>query len=192
MFTRFSTQVDLVRSLPRIVAPILADKALLVIPQRTAVSLDSYPPEQHHSEMFGNLQIHNIAVSAGLIDEHTPQMDWMFGPIAFERTQAQFFLTYAGTLWDAQIVPLLLAMTHAKKAGMPSILTSVDVDFIYPPQQRMTEKGSVEYGDKRLMQLSYLMPIIKRTLIEPKPLVTTAPDKTDQELTAAPSTTEHA
>ena len=168
-------KVDLVSLQPLIAEPILADKTLLVVPRRTAASWATYPLEQFHSESFGNLVAHNYAVAGGLLPASQQPVDWFFGPLAFERSQATHFLEYTGTLWDAQIVPMIKAAWTAKDFEMASTLTSVDVDFAYPPEQLKLEEATVEYSEKRLMQLNVILPVLRKAFMEHRPATQATP-----------------
>jgi len=69
-----------------------------------ALFRSSYPVEQYHSEHFANLYLDALAKAVSF-----PSIDWTFGPLAFRAALARHWLECSGELWDAQIVPMVVA-----------------------------------------------------------------------------------
>lgn len=138
---------DFVRFCEKAASIIFSGKANIVIPERTAKSLATYPIEQTHSERFGNFCVQSITGKK--------YYDYYFGPKVYQVDMTKFVSSYKGRLWDAHIIPVL----HALKKGY--IVESVAVDYQHPKEQRKAEKREWYWNKKRLLQLSYLLPIIE-------------------------------
>jgi len=106
------------------------------------------------SESYANLYMCLAAKKLGSF-ETSPPTDWHFGPFAFRAQHVEFWLNETGELWDAQCVPIVIAV----KAGLH--VTSVEVDFVAPPEMKDEEEGDLDFVEKRLMQINYLDPRIK-------------------------------
>ena len=141
---------ELIDYIARIAQPILAGDALIVVPRRVTTSWNSYPREQYHSEIFGNLHLRNLAILNKLLPSDAEEVDWFFGPFAFRGDLAPYFTTYPGTSWDVQMVPQI----HIAKAFRDSnVFVGVPVAFQYPTTQRLEEESSPTWSAKRLQQL---------------------------------------
>lgn len=142
-------KVDLIRSIPQLVAPIECGKADIVIPSRTEKSWASYPEFQVQSEKKAN------AVYLELIGK---EFDPMFGPVAFASNAATYFANcnpaeqFEATDTYIQHFAPLTAMSKGH------VVTSVAVDFFYPLAQRMEEESELHGAmlEKRQWQLNQL------------------------------------
>jgi hypothetical protein len=161
-----------------------ADLADLVVPYRNVkIFEETYPTEQFHSEMYGNLYLDAVAatelkalhlalprvdgvLSRALMDEESsnnqtrklvPRLDWHFGPFAFQAQHIRLWTEYdRGDSYDAQVVPWVFAM----RKGLTVI--SVQVDYQAPLAMKEQEEGNVEFIEKRLQQLNGLDPLVKK------------------------------
>jgi hypothetical protein len=123
---------------------IWAGQADMVIPKR--MSLSSYPTEQAHAEMMGNLAFQYMTGHA---------LDIWFGPMVLNRLALQYFLDYDGKYgdkWDSIHIPRL----HVIKAGLQ--VESVNVDYDHPQEQTKQETGDLSFLIKRIDQLQNLVP----------------------------------
>lgn len=140
---------DIIRFIPEIVEP-LESGALVVIPNRSQASWKTYPEFQVVSEQAANAAYARHTGREGY--------DPMFGPVAF--------------LVTPEIENLLLNF-DPEKHGVPDTyvqhyiplfltgetVASVEVDFVYPPDQREQEESAdnEEIRKKRAWQLETLV-----------------------------------
>lgn len=143
-------KVDLIRSIPIIVAPIERNEADIVVPSRTERSWGSYPGFQVVSEQKAN---------ATYLEVTGKPFDPMFGPVAFSSKVAEHFAVcdpaeqFGATDGYIQHFAPLTAMTEGYK------VVSVPVDFYYPLAQRVEEESGLrdEMLKKREWQLDQLV-----------------------------------
>lgn len=131
----------LIRQLRSLCGPIVAGEADLVIPERTAEGLRSYPPVQAALECAGNA-----------IFEHLTGrfLDLWFGPRAMNATARQYFLAYAGEYgdaWEAIFIPVLRAIHDGLR------VRSLPVSYQHPSEQTAAEDDVATGIVKRLQQL---------------------------------------
>ena len=128
-------KVDIVRFIPKIVAPIIKGQADIVIPHRTQASLKTYPVFQIASEKKANAVYRQ---ATGL------DIDMMFAVVAWHsrvhRYFAQCYPEKLGLLPPEKFDNYLqhYAPLHALADGYR--LKSVTVDFKYPPAQKRNEE----------------------------------------------------
>ncbi len=142
-------KVDIVRSIPKITAPLECSEADIVIPSRTQGSWESYPGFQVVSEQKAN---------ATYLEVTGKSFDPMFGPVAFSSKVAECFALcnpteqFGATDGYIQHFAPLTAMKEGYK------VISVPVDFYYPLVQRVEEESGFreEMLKKREAQLSQL------------------------------------
>jgi hypothetical protein len=122
---------DLIRFIPQIVEPIQQGTARIVVPRRTAAAWESYPKFQRASERTANLC---YEFATGL------DIDIFFGPVAFHAEMLPYFLNCKPSEFGAvdnyiqHYAPVFARRDFHK-------ITSVEVDFRYPPKQREVEEG---------------------------------------------------
>lgn len=136
---------ELIAELEKIVEPIITGEADLVIPARK--SLNSYLGYQQLLERFGN-RFFKLLTGKNL--------DMWFGPRAFNRGVAKYFLSYSGEygdLWESIFIPVLDAIHKSKK------VKSTEVDYSYPRSQAEVEKNP-EFYVKRVLQLNNIIPAL--------------------------------
>lgn len=138
---------DFVRFCRKVASVVINNKASVVIPERTPKSLTTYPLEQVCSERFGNLCIQSITGK---------YYDYFFGPRVYKKSMIKSVLSYKGKLWDAHTIPALRALKRGE------IVKSIAVDYKHPQEQKKAEEGKWYWDKKRLLQLSYILPIIER------------------------------
>eukprot|EP01006_Ploeotia_vitrea_P031164 TRINITY_DN63453_c0_g1_i1.p2 TRINITY_DN63453_c0_g1~~TRINITY_DN63453_c0_g1_i1.p2 ORF type:complete len:303 (-),score=43.29 TRINITY_DN63453_c0_g1_i1:1113-2021(-) len=160
-------KVDLLRFHSSIAEPILNSKADIVMPRRSTHALSTYyPPEQYHSESFGNLLLDEYALryihNNVSLKDATP-VDWLFGPFAFNVKLANHWLDYNGTHWNAQLVPIINALQVVDTTNR---LQSVEVEYRHSAKQKAEETGSIAFTEKRLMQLRLLVADLKEAWVQ--------------------------
>lgn len=133
----------------------------IVVPYRERTSFQkSYPIEQYHSEQYANMYMDCVAKKYGqsLLTSNRLQLpvDWHFGPLAFRANHVHLWTSNEGELWDAQMVPVVQGLNR----GL--CLRSVEVVFHTPLLMKKEEEGDLEYIEKRLFQINYLVPRVKR------------------------------
>ena len=143
-------KVDLIRSVPQIVAPIEQGEADIVIPRRSAASWETWPSFQRETEEEANRRYNEIVGT----DDHDP----MFGPVAFTVNYADYFVLSdrvpeVPDTYIQHYAPIIAASDAA------AVVKSVEVDMTYPPEQRAEEEGSLsdEMKKKRLWQRDTLV-----------------------------------
>jgi hypothetical protein len=140
----------------------------------------TYPIEQYHSEMYGNLLLDQVAkdemqkLGRPYLEEaiplqqlppeivesssetrimSSPRVDWHFGPFAFQAKQVELWTKYSdGDMYDAQLVPIV----HAFRKGLK--VCSVFCNYQHPKEMKDEEQGNVVATLKRLQQLYDLDP----------------------------------
>ena len=130
---------SLVGEIPKLVKPILEDKAEIVVPKRK--SLKSYPVVQQYSEPLGNLLFKQLTGR---------DLDIYSGPKVFSRGCVNYFLDYNGEygdLWDCIQIPIMNAVFDGKR------VLSVEVDYTHPKEQTEIEEGNLDFYKKRIEQL---------------------------------------
>eukprot|EP00957_Ditylum_brightwellii_P031681 2402752-Ditylum_brightwellii.AAC.1 len=80
--------------------PIDLKNSGIVIPKRTEkLFQETYPIEQFHEEMFGNMYLDTVAQAAlsssSSSSINLPPIDWLFGPFALRAKHAPLWLSYA-------------------------------------------------------------------------------------------------
>uniref|UniRef100_A0A7S2E073 Glycosyltransferase 2-like domain-containing protein n=1 Tax=Helicotheca tamesis TaxID=374047 RepID=A0A7S2E073_9STRA len=125
----------------------------VVVPQRADASFQrTYPIEQYHSELFGNMFLDSVArkslIASSSSQQLPPSIDWLFGPFALRNRHSNLWLNYDGMTYDAQIVPLIRAM-RLGNVGVQSI----PIDFEASKDMKAMEEGNGEFIEKRFHQL---------------------------------------
>lgn len=138
---------DIIRSIPLLIAPIIAGEADIVIPKRTPEALTTWPQFQQESETRANTAYRE---ATGL------DFDPMFGPVMFSLEVADFFINchperYGVSPFAAGYIQHFAAL-EAIAAGKQAV--SVTVDCRYPPAQREEEETLFNDAmrEKRRMQ----------------------------------------
>lgn len=142
-------KVDLIRLIPKIVAPIVAGEAEIVIPYRTPEGLRTYPVFQQVSEALADLAYMEITGLSG---------GPMFGPVAFSREVAPLFAECEPMIAGVEDTYIqhyapMIAFARGRR------VEAVEVDFNYPPEQRAEEEGTLspEMLEKRMRQATTLI-----------------------------------
>lgn len=138
---------DLIRSIPLLVAPLIAGEADIVIAKRTPEALQTWPLFQQESEARANAAYRE---TTGL------DFDPMFDPVMFSLAVADFFINchperYGVSPFAAGYIQHFAAL-EALAAGKRVV--SVTVDCRYPAAQREEEETLLNAAmrEKRLMQ----------------------------------------
>lgn len=142
-------KIDMVRHYVTLVVPLTKGEADIVIPKRTAESLETYPIEQIYSEKL--LNRYSWLLSGKKFD-----FDLGSGARVFKISIAHAFTMYDGALWDALVVPVI----RAAQAGYNVV--SAPINYTHPPSQKLKEEGERAWCEKRLCQLQHLVPILKK------------------------------
>lgn len=151
---------DLIRHLSDIIAPIERDEADIVIPWRTETSWASYPAFQIDSEHCSN-RVYEAVTGR--------RHDIAFGPMAFSQKVLPIFArcnpqkSYAAYDTYIQQIAAMEAMAQGYR------VTSVPVDFIYPPEQKEEEEATrrdamLHYRWRNAMQFSEMICLAARAL----------------------------
>jgi hypothetical protein len=150
-------KVDLMHHMASIAKPVLDGRVDVVVPRRSEdLFRRTYPLAQYHSESFGNLHFDLLAKEfEGFRAEGSQQLDWLFGPFAFNAGLADGWLGYAGTSWDAQMIPYVRGV---REQGWR--IASVTVDFRHPAVMKEQEEGAAAWTTKRLTQLNLLFELL--------------------------------
>ncbi len=142
-------KADIIRWIPKIVAPIQRGEADLVIPDRTQASYASYPAFQVKSER---------QINAVFTEVTGKNFDVAFGPVAFGRRVLSYFAECypARRFGVADNYIQDTARMEAMAAGYR--IVSVPVDFFYPPAQKVEEETTLfeVMREKRQRQLKEL------------------------------------
>jgi hypothetical protein len=160
-------KVDLLNHIHHIVEPILSGNYDVVVPTRNEELFHTtYPKEQFHSEMFGNMHFNNLAKQVagfqGGWGEKPTKLDWLFGPFAFHTRHSDSWLNYTGTSWDAQMIPYVRGVKNQYWK-----ITSVTVDFCHPKVMKEQEEGDPVFTSKRLGQLNLLFDLLGTNELSP-------------------------
>jgi hypothetical protein len=147
-------KVDFINHVWDVARPLLEDKADVVVPMRNRSLFElTYPIEQYHSESFANLHFDSLARQYdGFKDVN---IDWTFGPFAFNATLANKWLEYTGNSWDAQMIPYVRGI---RNDGWR--VQSVEVNFKHPSEMKEQEQGNPIWTSKRLHQLNVLFELL--------------------------------
>lgn len=122
---------DFIRSVSQIIQPIIDNVADIVIPKRSQSSWETYPEFQVISEREINRVYHEIT---GL-----SEFDSSFGPVACNEGVLPYFINTDGRNFGiADTYVNVYAPFIAHLRGLR--LSSVIVDFIYPPEQKKEEE----------------------------------------------------
>ena len=168
-------KVDLLNHIHDITKPILDGSAQVVVPYRNNhLFQTTYPIEQYHSETFGNLHFDLLARELegfqqqsnknNIYNNNTnndgghatqQQIDWLFGPFAFNASLSFQWLSYKGTSWDAQMVPYVRGVRDSQWT-----IQSVEIMFRHPKTMKEEEEGEAEWTEKRLRQLNLLFDLL--------------------------------
>jgi len=140
-------KTDLIRFVPRIIKPIIDNKADVVIPSRSPKSWASYPVFQQTSEQDANRVYEQVTQRRGF--------DPMFGPVAFRATflLTHFVHPFSPDTYIQHFIPMLVPNNR---------VASVETDFIYPPEQKKSEDNDEKMTRKReeqnrVLKKAYLM-----------------------------------
>lgn len=137
---------------PQLAVPIIANQADIVIPERDPELFQrSYPGYMYESEILVNKRYNQILSGRGILQEGQ-QFDWFFGPIVFKNDPAILklflkrykFVKPQGKLnidkyanpenrSNAHYFPVIEALHKGLR------VKSVEVPFVYPPEQRDNE-----------------------------------------------------
>lgn len=142
-------KVDVVRLVPELIARIVSDESDIVVMRRSDASFATYPTFQVTSEQQANAV---YAEATGL-----KGFDPMSGPVAWNSLAMPFFIAADGKRWGVRDGYVQhFAPLEAKVSGCA--ITSVGVDFRYPPEQRAEEEGAANEAmlEKRRQQLDDL------------------------------------
>src|SRR3989344_2598922 len=168
-------KVDLIRSVPSIIAPIEDESAAIVVPSRNE-TYNNYPKYQTSSEIKANKQFNDKLHRAKLLAEDT-NLDMFIGPRVFsarpkfretianilnrkyvlDSKKAQHGNTDPERYSDAIYFPVVAALDQ----HLP--VTSVPIDFRYPDSQRTLEEHTpfIEsaggYREKRKSQYTGIL-----------------------------------
>lgn len=170
-------KIDLLRSIPDLVNPIIHGDSDLVIPARREPEFsDSYPAFQYNSEIEGNRLYNEYLRVHGLLNHHHGELDVFFGPRVFRNNSKILALftqkssirvgkhSFDNEFFDpeeisnASFFPIVLALKRKYK------VTSVTVPFIYPGLQKENEEvGNREYFEekRRSQRLGILVDLMR-------------------------------
>lgn len=164
-FVWMEEKPDLVRSIPLLVAPLVAGEAEIVIAKR--LSMETWPAFQQESETRAN---------AAYREATGMDYDPMFGPVAFSFRMLRFFREcrperYGVSPYAAGYIQHFAPLESIAAGYMT---TSITVNCSYPEQQRQEEETVLNDAmrEKRLAQeteLSAGYPIAMRALGDPRP-----------------------
>lgn len=145
-------KVDLVRWIGKITQPINNRHAPIVIPKRSEKAWETWPAFQRQSEQRAN----RVYKESFNFDE---DLDPMFGPVAFHISRAvDFMMCHMGNAGDE--IPDTYIQHYAPLIAhhTGSHIASVEIDMVYPPEQRAEEEGSANEAmlAKRKIQLETL------------------------------------
>ena len=119
----------------------------------------SYPIEQYHSEHFANMHLDALAKKVNF-----PSIDWTMGPFATRAKFAKIWLEYDGELWDAQLVPIVLAQRWYRAR-----VTTYEFEYAQAGKMKLEEEGDPQWTEKRLHQLNNLFEFVGEALKNTRP-----------------------
>lgn len=150
-------KVGIVDLVDQIIEPIANANADIVLPFRSEKSWATYPAAQRQSEEKINAFYNEKVADDMLMGSGDSQFDPAFGPIAFHRTLARYFIECDGRNmtppiadnYITQYAPLLAVLEENARVA------TVEVDFEYPPEQKVEEETQLaeEMVIKRRRQL---------------------------------------
>lgn len=142
------------------IKPLREGKVDIVVPKRTEEGMAGLPKIQKWFEERANRRATRImyGISPGdttkIKKGGDEEIDFWFGPKAFNPRGAKFFLSYQAKgvdKWDSIIVPVI----NAHKAGL--IIASIGVPYTYDERQKNSEEGSRAMKQKRLDQYRQIL-----------------------------------
>jgi len=74
-----------------------------------------FPNAAAHKSKSGSSGGRNRTANKYYSSSKWQDIDWLFGPFAFRKEWADFWLRYDGSLWDAQILPMVYAIRSGAK-----------------------------------------------------------------------------
>lgn len=173
-------KVDLIKSVPQIVKPLLYNEGDIVVPGRNEESFATYPAYQVPFEQKSNMLWNGFLRSRGLLDGDAQDLDPWFGPKAFKnnKTMLSYFLRefrFGGrdlepalkidSLLDttaysnAIFFPLISAMAEKKR------VVGVTLDsYRQPASQVSNEQDSPIFERKRAVQQKQILILAKHYL----------------------------
>lgn len=172
-------KVDLIKSIPKIVEPILESKAEIVVPIReNKLFKSSFPKFQYQSEIKGNQDYNKLLRNKKILKSFHPDFDWFFGPKALvnqsqtlklflERFESQnSHLPKKYRLFDAEDFSntVYLPVVRALKQGVA--VESIEISFTYPLLQQKNEisTSKTEFKVKRTAQRLILLSDLRQFL----------------------------
>lgn len=150
-------KVDIIRWVEKMIDGL--ENAEIVIPTRSEKAWQSWPSFQKQSEGAANSVYNEVFGTTGF--------DPMFGPVIFDRSLCQEFAfcycdpeIFGRDATGASLVPDTYIQHYAPVlASLDRVrVCSVEVDMIYPPEQKVEEEGAANEAmlEKRKMQLGTL------------------------------------
>lgn len=143
---------DIIRSVKKMIDHMYKRNSQAVIPSRSMGSWNTYPVFQQESEQIANYVYNELFPNIdGLLDP-------MFGPVCFCPSEMTYFTDFKPAAWglsDTYLQHYIPPFMRSKGRKV----TSLEVDFVYPPQQRAEEENerNAEMVEKRLWQLKQLI-----------------------------------
>ena len=154
-------KLNLLNHIDRIVEPLLSEEMDVVVPFRNEkLFRETYPIEQYHSESFANLHFNSLAKRHDGFKGMN--IDWLFGPFAFNASLALYWMQYTGKSWDAQMIPYVRGIRDHRWR-----VQSVNVDFVHPTEMKKQEEGDPAWSNKRLHQLNLLFELLGIFPVDP-------------------------
>lgn len=149
--------------LPYALAPIISGKTDIVVPKRNSEARDTYPSYQIRDEDRGNQIVNALLRSRGLLTPEDPDLDLWFGPKFFRNIPGLlklFFNVYKYKESKSEIDRLADPEKWANATFLPVIaalhsgykVATVEVPYIHPPEQTLTELDSTIMKRKRAIQ----------------------------------------
>jgi len=139
------------------VQPILKNEADIVTPGRDEkLFQETYASEQYHSESLARTYLNMLWRKEG----GESDLDWLFGPICWEgNSVGPFYMESNEESWDAQIIPSIRA---SRTIGSRWI--GVTIPYRHHKLQREQEQNSLEFCEKRVMQLNLMISLLSRAM----------------------------
>jgi hypothetical protein len=132
-----------VAEIEKLANKMITRNADMIIPKRQSVT--SYPIDQQRFEWLGNYRFQELT---GI------SLDVWFGPRIMNFETAQYFLNYKGEYgdkWDSIFIPILRALYDGKS------VIGLKTNYQYPKSQTKEEQGSLDFFNKRRLQLNSLV-----------------------------------